>query len=107
MGHRGVHGLEESDVIVGHEHVDKAAEAALSVEDALCETRVDGLQCGQHLTHRGAIDRHLGLTSGEGAKGGGHADGDAHRGGSSGGGVNGTIVVNLGAPPVIPEHRSA
>ena len=61
VGHRGGQRLEEADVVVGHEHVDEPAQAALVVEDALGEARVGGLQRGEDLADGGAVDGDLGL----------------------------------------------
>ena len=88
-GTGGVEALEEADVVVRDEHVDEAAESALVVEDPLGEPRVGGLEAREDLTDGGALDRDLGRAPGEGAEGGGHSDGDAHRGLLRGGGRNG------------------
>src|SRR5688572_14126619 len=79
VGDRGVETLEEADVVIGDEHVDEPPEATRVVEEPLREAGVRRLEAREDLADRGALDRDLGGTSGEGAEGGGHSDGDAHR----------------------------
>ena len=52
VGHRRVEALEVAHVVVGHEHVDEAAQAALVVEQAVVEAGVGGVEAGQHLAER-------------------------------------------------------
>ena len=48
VGDRGVDAVEEADVLVGHEHVDEAAQLARLVVQALGEARVRGVEARQH-----------------------------------------------------------
>jgi hypothetical protein len=71
---------KEPHVVVGDEHVHEAAQPALVVEDALGEARV--LRPRAQVSTSPTVapsTADLGLAPGEGAQGGGHADGDAHR----------------------------
>src|SRR5690349_15914700 len=56
IGHRGVEPLQEPDVVVGDEHVHEPAEAAVGIEEPLCEARVDALEALQHVADGGAVD---------------------------------------------------
>src|SRR3546814_13434963 len=47
LGHGGVESLEEPHVVVGHEDVDEAPDAAIGVEDPPGEAGVGGLERGQ------------------------------------------------------------
>src|SRR3546814_18877917 len=55
LGHGGVESLEEPHVVVGHEDVGEAPDAAIGVEDPLGEAGVGGPERGQPLAGGGPI----------------------------------------------------
>src|SRR5690606_25105173 len=75
VGRRGGQAVAEAHVVVGDVEVDEAVQGTLAVEDATGEAGVGSLEVVEHLVDGGALDADLGRTGGEGAEGGGHADG--------------------------------
>src|SRR5262249_42511678 len=78
VGHRSVEAVEEANVVVGHEHVDEPAQAAVVVEEAVREAGVGGIEALQDLRHGGALHLDGGTPARQWAKGGGDAHGDGH-----------------------------
>src|SRR5262249_49478544 len=78
VGDRGVDALQEADVLVGEEHVDKAPQAAGLVEETLFETRVRAVERLQRFRDRARLDRHLAGIAREVAQLRWDADGDTH-----------------------------
>ena len=54
-----------SNVLLGHEDIDEATDAAVAVEEALAETGVDLLQGAENFAHRGSGHLDLGRPSGK------------------------------------------
>src|SRR5688572_33380101 len=79
LGHRGRQSVEETDVLLGDEHVDEAAQRTRLVEETLVHAGVSGVEALANLPNGPAVDRDLAGAAGQGAQGGGDADGRAHR----------------------------